>query len=84
MPVCKLGGAKVLFYRLDMGVVHNFFECFYDHGRDVDASVVRVLFGDVDLRYRGLIFALIQKSGQMSVDSDKFQTWVITGVNSSA
>ena len=51
LPVCKLSGAKVLFYnRFDMGVVHNFFECSFDHGRDVDVSVVRILFGDNELR----------------------------------
>ena len=47
----QIAGAKVLFYnRFDMGVVHNFFECSCDHGRDFDASVVRILFGDVELR----------------------------------
>ena len=48
-----MGGAKVLFYNhLNMSVVHNFFECSCDHGRDVDGSVpVRILVGDngVDL-----------------------------------
>ena len=54
LPPCCLYanwvGAKVLFYnRFDMAVVHNFFECSCDHGRDADASVVKILFGDVEL-----------------------------------
>ena len=57
LPSCLyanwVGLLKVLFYnRFIMGVVHNFFECSCDHGRDVDASVpVRILVGDngVDL-----------------------------------
>ena len=52
-PCCLyalLGGTKALFYnRFDMGVVHNFFECSYNHRRDIGASVVRILFGDVEL-----------------------------------
>ena len=32
-----------------MGVVHNFFERSCDHGRDVDASVVRILVGEYRL-----------------------------------
>ena len=49
----------------NMGVVRNFFECSCDHGRDVTVSVVRILFGDVDLWYTGLLLALFQEPGQV-------------------
>ena len=51
LPVCELGGAGVPLYDcLCMGVVYDFLESPGDYGSNVYASVVRVLFREVDLR----------------------------------
>ena len=49
-PVGKLGGAQVLLDDvLHVGPVNNFLERPGNDWRDVNASVVRVLYGNVDL-----------------------------------